>query len=260
MSTALAPSSPRARVRPTLPAVRAILRVDGLRMVRDRFLIGTVVYIIAVSVAMRWIIPFATDQLAARLGFDLTPYHGLIMSHIVVQLAAMVGGVAGGFLILESKENRVIAAFRVTPVSFASYVAILGVVLVAATELIAVAEALIVGIATPPLVPLMLTALAGAPASVIFALVVGTFATTKTEAFAYLKFIGLAPLLPTASYFLAEPWQYAMAVYPPYWASKAYWLALEGGSLWPIIVVGGLMTSAIFVVGLTHIFLRRVSR
>jgi fluoroquinolone transport system permease protein len=260
MSTALASSSPRARVTPPLPAVRAILRVDGLRLVRDRFLIGTVVYIIAVSVAMRWIIPFATNQLAVRLGFDLTPYHGLITSHFVVQLAAMVGGVAGGFLILESKENRVIAAFRVTPVSFASYVAILGLVLVAATELIAVVEALIVGIGTPPLVPLALTALAGAPASVIFALVVGTFATTKTEAFAYLKFIGLAPLLPTASYFLAEPWQYAMAVYPPYWASKAYWLALEGGSLWPILVVGGLMMSGIFVVGLTHIFLRRVAR
>jgi hypothetical protein len=165
MSTALASSSPRARVTPPLPAVRAILRVDGLRLVRDRFLIGTVVYIIAVSVAMRWIIPFATNQLAVRLGFDLTPYHGLITSHFVVQLAAMVGGVAGGFLILESKENRVIAAFRVTPVSFASYVAILGLVLVAATELIAVVEALIVGIGTPPLVPLALTALAGAPAS-----------------------------------------------------------------------------------------------
>ncbi len=260
MPTALASSSHRARVAPPLSAVVAILRVDGLRLVRDRFLIGTIAYIIGISVAMRWIIPFATDELSARLGFDLTPYHGLIMSHIVVQLAALVGAMAGGFLILESKENRVIAAFRVTPVSLGSYVTIVGAVLVAATVLIAIVEGLIVGIGTPRLVPLVLTALAGAPASVMFALVVGTFATTKTEAFAYLKFIGLAPLLPTASYFLAEPWQYAMAVYPPYWASKAYWVALDGGSHWFVAVVGGLMLSAIAVLALTRVFLRRVAR
>ena len=260
MSTALASSSPRARVAPPLPAIRAILLVDGLRLLRDRFLLGSITYIIGISVAMRWIIPFATDQLSARLGFDLAPYHGLIMSHIVVQLAALVGAMAGGFLILESKENRVIAAFRVTPVSLGSYVTIIGVVLVAATVLIAVVEGLIVGIGTPPLVPLVLTALAGAPASLIFTLVVGTFATTKTEAFAYLKFIGLAPLLPTASFFLAEPWQYTMAVYPPYWASKAYWVALDGGASWPILAVGGLVLSAIFVIALTRVFMRRVAR
>jgi fluoroquinolone transport system permease protein len=241
-------------------AVLAILRVDGLRLLRDRFLLGMVAYIVGVSVAMRWIIPFATQELSTRLGFDLTPYHGLITSHIVVQLAAMVGGMAGGFLILESKEHRVIAAFRVTPVSLGSYVAILGVVLVAATVLIAVVEALIITIGTPSVGPLALAALTGAPASVIFALVVGTFATTKTEAFAYLKFIGLAPLLPTASYFLAEPWQYAMAVYPPYWASKAYWLALEGDPRWAIWVGGGVVVSTIAVVALTRAFLRRVAR
>jgi fluoroquinolone transport system permease protein len=242
------------------PAVLAILRVDGLRLLRDRFLLGMVAYIVGVSVAMRWIIPFATQELSTRLGFDLTPYHGLITSHIVVQLAAMVGGMAGGFLILESKEHRVIAAFRVTPVSLGSYVAILGVVLVAATVLIAVVEGLIIRFGTPRGIPLALAALAGAPASVIFALVVGTFATTKTEAFAYLKFIGLAPLLPTASYFLAEPWQYAMAVYPPYWASKAYWLALEGDPRWAIWVGGGVVVSTIAVVALTRAFLRRVAR
>jgi fluoroquinolone transport system permease protein len=241
-------------------AVLAILRVDGLRLLRDRFLLGMVAYIIGVSVAMRWIMPFATQELSMRLGFDLTPYHGLITSHIVVQLAALVGGMVGGFLILESKEHRVIAAFRVTPVSFGSYVAILGVVLVAATVLIAVVEALIITIGTPSVGPLALAALTGAPASVIFALVVGTFATTKTEAFAYLKFIGLAPLLPTASYFLAEPWQYAMAVYPPYWAWKAYWLALEGDARWAIWVVGGLAVSTIAVITLTRVFLRRVAR
>jgi len=260
MTTTFASPSARVRAAPSLAAVLAILRVDGIRVARDRFLLGTVVYLIGVSVAMRWIIPFATNQLLARVGFDLTPYHGLIMSHIVVQLAPLVGGMAGGFLILESKEERVIAAFRVTPVSLESYVAILAAVLVAATVLIAAVEGLIVGIGTPALVPLILTGLAGAPAAAIFALVVGTFATTKTEAFAYLKFIGLAPLLPTASYFLPEPWQYAMAVYPPYWASKAYWMALEGGFQWTIGIVGGLVMSAVFVIVLTRVFLRRVAR
>jgi fluoroquinolone transport system permease protein len=133
-------------------------------------------------------------------------------------------------------------------------------VLAAATGLIAIVEGLIIRVGTPSPIPLALAALAGAPASVMFALVVGTFATTKTEAFAYLTFIGLAPLLPTASYFLAEPWQYAMAVYPPYWASRAYWLALEGDPRWAIWVVGGLAVSAIAVVALTRVFPRRVAR
>ena len=98
--------------------------------------------------------------------------------------------------------------------------------------------------------------LAGAPAALMMALFVAAMANNKVEAFAYMKFCGVAPLVPTGAFFLRELWQWLAAVYPPYWASKAYWVAESGGSSWPLWVLGGLITSAVWVAVLGRVFLK----
>lgn len=245
---------------PPTEAVKGILRADGLRLLRDRFLVGMSVYILAISVAMRWIIPFVTSELQRRLQFDFTPYHPLLVSHVLIQLAPLLGGMIGGFLILESKETRTVKAFSVSPVSLTGYVLVLGTVILVGAALLTVLEGLLIGIAVPSIAILFATGLAGAPAGVAIALFIGTVATTKTEAFAYAKFVGAAPVLASAAWFVPEPWQYIAAVYPPYWASKAYWTAIAGHSHWPVLVVVGLSLSAVWLVLMTKLCVRALRR
>ena len=239
-------------------AVSAILRTDGLRIVRDRFLIGMLVYIVAIAIAMRWLIPFVTEQLSGRVHFDLAPYHPLIVSHVLLQLTPLIGAVVGGFLLLETKETGVIRALRTTPVPITRHIVVLGSVLLVATTLVVVIEGVLIGIALPPLGALVLSSLVAAPAAVALALFIPTVASTKTEAFAYTKLVSILPLIPSGSWFVPEPWQYIAGAYPPYWASKAYWLAVDGSDGWLMPILVGAVISCAWIVIMQKLFIQRM--
>lgn len=79
-------------------------------------------------------------------------------------------------------------------------------------------------------------------------------ASDKTQAFAYLKIFGVPPFLPTALFFVGEPWQWLGALYPPYGASKAYWLGEAGSEAWPWWVAVGLLTSTFWIRVSAHFY------
>jgi len=239
-----------------LVMARAALRTDGRRIARDRFLVGTVSYLVVVSVAMRWVIPWVTRGVSSRWGFDLTPLHPLIVSHIVVQLAPLLVGVVGAFLLLESREERTIKAVLVSPLPLRSYVAWSSGVMVAASALLMVVEAPIIGTGLPGTGALLATAVVGSLFAPAIALGVAGAASNKTQAFAYLKVVGVAPLVVSGSYFLTEPLQWVAVVYPPYLAVKAYWIAAAGGGSWPSWLVGGTFASAAWGLLAARLFAR----
>jgi fluoroquinolone transport system permease protein len=244
---------------PTFPA-SGILRADGLRLVRDRFLAGTALYLIGISLAMRWVIPWITRGVAGRWGFDLTPYHPLIVSHIVVQLAPLLVGILGAFLLLETREDRTIKALLVSPVPISGYLALLTALMILAASVLTMGEGIIIGFALPSWPALTAVAVVGALGAPVFAMGVSALASNKTEAFAYLKIVGLVPLLVSGSYFLSEPHQWLAAVYPPYWAVKAYWVAEAGRPEWPLWVLGGFLVGGLWAAGCARLFSRAARR
>ncbi|MEM9304550.1 MAG: hypothetical protein AAGE01_20730 [Pseudomonadota bacterium] len=241
-------------------AVRGILAFDGLRLARDRFVVSVSLYIIAMTIALRWILPWLTRELDARLGFDFTPYVPLLASHFLIQLSGQVGGIILGFLLLESREDRTIRAMLVTPIPMQRYLAILGLVVMAATVPLALLEGVIIQWGLPPWPGFTLAAIVGAPGAFIFGLLVATLASDKTQAFAYMKILGLLPAAASAAWFVDEPWQWLFAVYPPYCASKIYWLSEAGqpGGL-PYAVLG-LVGSLVWIAVLARLFLRVARR
>jgi fluoroquinolone transport system permease protein len=237
-------------------AILGILRADGLRLARDRFLVGTALYIVVLSVGMRWLLPWVTAEVNARLAFDLEPYHPLFMSHMIVVLAGLTGGFVGGFLLLEGREDRTVKAQLVTPVPLSVHVTLVSVVIALSSAILTIVEGAIVGIALPPWPALVAIAIAGAPAAPMLALFIASFADDKVEAFAYTKFCSVAMLVPGASFFVPEPWQWIAGIYPQWWAAKAFWIAEAGGSNWPALVAAGLAVSALWVYPLARRFSR----
>jgi fluoroquinolone transport system permease protein len=238
----------------------AVLRTDGRRLARDRFLIGTSLYILAIMLVMRWVIPAATAWTVDRWGFDLTPYHPLIVSHLIVQLAPFTIGLIGGFLLLENREERTVHALLVSPISLGQYLLVVGAAMVAGSTLLTVAEGLLIGVALPPWPALVITGAVGALMAPVIAMAIGALADNKTEAFAYLKIGGLAPLIATGAWFLAEPLQWVAGVYPAYWAAKAYWLAESGDAAWPIWAAGGVGVSVVWLEVARRLYRRAARR
>lgn len=241
-------------------AVLAMWRTDGLRFQRDRFLLGMSIYVVAISVSMRWAIPWIAGEVERRFAFGLSPYFPLVVSHFVIQLTGLLVGILGGILLLEGREDRTVKALLVSPVSLGAHVAVLGTALSGACVVLTVLESALIGIALPPLTALLGIALAGAPAAVLFALFIGTVAENKTEAFAYMKIVSVLPVFASAAWFVPEPWQWMAVVYPPFAASKAYWVAVAGAQTWSWWVLVGLLSSALWLPVLARSFMAAARR
>ena len=246
---------PSARL-PSATAVRGMLRTDALRLRRDRFLIGISAYILAITVLMRWILPAITTGIAVEWDFDLTQYHPLLVSYLIVQLAPLVPGIIGAFLLLESREDGTVKALLVSPNPLTSYLSVVGVVMFVTAGALTVVQGAIIGLALPTWPALIAVGLAAAPWAMIFALLTAAVSDNKVQAFAYLKLFGVGPLLATGAYFLPEPWPWLVAIYPPYCASKAYWVAEAGGIQWPLWILAGLVGSAVWGSFLQRLYLR----
>ncbi len=216
-----------------LGALPAVITTDLRRVLRDRFILGLVAYLLAIAILMRWAVPWVTAELATRISFDFVPYEPLLVSHIVIQLSPMIVGMVAGYLLLETKESGALLALRTTPLGVARYLRWITIGMALATALLCVIEAAIIGHASPHLGVVFLGGVLGTPMALLTAYLVGGLADTKTEAFAYSKVTAIVPLLPSGGWFVPEPFQWLFGLDPAYWASKIWWQAHAGESwLW----------------------------
>ena len=232
----------------------ALLRNDGRRLARDRFLLGTAAYIFAISVAMRWILPWTARAVRRRWGFELEPYFPVIVSYLLLVLGAIMVGMIAGFLLLESREERSIRALLVSPVSLRAYLGGASVVLTLIAGGVILVEGALVGLGLPPWPAFVLIALVGGSSAPLWALFLATFADNKVEAFVLMKFVGLGGLIPVGAAFLPLPWQYVACLFPPFWAVKAWWVAAAGGSGWAWWLLGGVAISTVALFALSRRF------
>jgi fluoroquinolone transport system permease protein len=232
----------------------ATLTLDARRIARDGFLLGAAGYIVACTLALRWLAPWLEAELLASAGLDLSPYLPVGVSYVVVVNASVLTGMIGGFLVVEAREERVLTALRVVPPSpMLALATLLSSVLVGGA-LLAIAQAALVGVGVPDARAVVIAAVLGAPMGVTMTLVFAVLATNKVEAFAVMKVTSLLGLAPVAAYFLPEPLQYAAGVVPIYWACRIWWVAAAGEGGWGWMVLPALVSSALWIALLVRRF------
>ncbi|MEE8135056.1 MAG: hypothetical protein V3T56_08355 [Gemmatimonadales bacterium] len=234
---------------PVSVAFRRLLGKDAKLVVRDRFLIGIVVYLVVLALVVRFGLPPVTRALVRSTGFDLSSYYLLIGSVLAIT-ATSLAGILTGFLLLEEKEDRTLRALLVSPITLRTYLGYRMLAPMALGGLAVPAVVLIAGVAVPPLWPLAAIALVASLFGVITALFVPATADDKITAFAMAKLLSGASLIPVAAYFVRDPWQYLFGVYPPYWVFRAYWEASSVGVSWWLYLAAAVITHAIAIVAL----------
>lgn len=211
-----------------LRRLRALASGDGRNVARDPLLRWMIVLPFALVPLARWGVPALGAALAARYGFDLRPYHPLILSFLVLVMPGLVGMVVA-FLLLDQRDDGTLAALRVTPLPFRDYLAYL--------LLLPSAVAVVAGVfllETVALVPVSLSvaalaALAAAPIAPVYALFVARFARNKVEGFALVKAVGVVQIPPILAWWVPEPWQFLFGFVPYYWPAKVVWSAATDG-------------------------------
>jgi fluoroquinolone transport system permease protein len=180
----------------------------------------------------------------------------MIVAYMAMYTGALLVGTVFGFVLLDEKDDNTIKALLVTPIPLRQYViyrvglpAILAFFIIMGTVLV-VDQALL------PLGQMLLIGAGGSLAAPIISLFFATFAENKVQGFAYSKFGGISGWAFLIGWFIPEPWQWLIGLFPPFWVGKAYWMALEGRGLWWVALIIGVVLQ----IGLILWLLQRFSK
>jgi fluoroquinolone transport system permease protein len=236
-------------------ALTNLSRNDARVISRDSFLITMVVYIVGMAVVLRFALPWLNDLLIDSGSFALEPFYPMAIAFIAVFNGALIGGTMIGFVLLDEREDHTIKAMLVTPLPLPVYVGyrvllpmVIGFVLVLAQLL------LLNPLAALPVWQIAGVALGAGMTAPIAALFFASFADNKVQGFALMKFTGIGGFLIGGAWFVEEPLQWLFGLFPPYWISKAYWMALEARPLWWAALLAGIVLQGVLIAWLIRRF------
>ncbi|MCB0034997.1 MAG: hypothetical protein KDE51_13280 [Anaerolineales bacterium] len=217
--------------------VRQMSGNDAKLVGRDQFMIGLIAYPIFNLLFIRFGLPPLTTWLQNSYDFDLTPYHMLMVSYLILVMVPMFVGMVVGLLLIEERDDDTLTVMMITPMSLNQLVGY-RVLLAAVVSFLTIAVFVpLTNTIVMPFGLLVVIALFASLNAPVTALLFFAIAKDKVQAFGVLKVLSTLNIIPIIAFFVAEPWQYVFGLQPAYWAIKAFWLAAEGGQLWIYLVI-----------------------
>ena len=170
---------------------------------------------------MQFAIPMVIEAVYEKWQLDLSPYYRQAGTFFLM-LIPMMTGMVYGFILLDERDEGIIAAIAVTPLGKKGYLGLRLGIPVAVSFVLIVLYLYLLGI-TGELGPLQVLILSGITASqcLLLLLFLGAFASNKVMGMAISKGFGLLLLAPVLDYILPAPWNSTGAYSPLFWASRA---------------------------------------
>ncbi|WP_276261001.1 ABC transporter permease [Haloglomus litoreum] len=228
---------------------------DLRNWVRDPMLGIAAVGPLALAAVVRLAAPTVADLSAPIL--TLEDFYPEIAGSLALFGPAIYGFVVGMF-VLEDREQGVLTAYRLSPLSGRGYLLYRGVsayVLSLAATLPALA---VVGLVPIPPAVLLGSAAVGALGGPIIALAFGTVASNTIEGIAISKLVNLVVLGPALVVAVVpEPYQFLAGVFPAFWPVKAIVAGVAGDSSWGVYLLAGAVVHLLGIAVLSRVFARR---
>jgi fluoroquinolone transport system permease protein len=202
---------------------------------------------IVVAYLYRVGVPPLSIWLLSRFGFDLTAYYGLLVSFYVMTAPSMVGTIIG-FLLLDDRDDQVLSALMVTPLSIRSYLGYRILVPLVAGFVVTIAGYRIVNLVPLGTEDLIWIALLASFSGPLTALFLASFAENKVTGFALMKMLNSFNMIPAIAFFVSGRWQLLAGIMPAYWPMKMTWQAVEGKDYAMYGVVGVVVNAAILLI------------
>jgi fluoroquinolone transport system permease protein len=224
----------------------ALIKSDFKSIFRDPLLIISVAVPILLGLFIKLLLPMGAQILQQKLNFDLTQHYPLIMSFLL-PLTPMMIGVLTGFILLDDRDENILAYIAITPLPRSSYLLYRLISPVVSSTIM---NYLLLWLASPVPInyllisPIVLLCAIEAP---LLALFLVNFAANKVEGLALSKAMGIFMVAPIAAYFIKSNFQLLLGVAPPYWISKAFLNSYTFGLQYLYYIVGGIVVHGIYL-------------
>ncbi|WP_404400421.1 hypothetical protein [Pelagibacterium halotolerans] len=230
----------------TLLLMRQFALNDFRLGARDSFLVMMAGMALAIGIVFRFLLPWADIYLAEAgllpnpaTNLRLSDLYPMLVSFIGVFQSAVLVGAIFGFLFLDEKDGDTLRALLVTPVRFSTYLAYRLTMPAIVTFLLTLVIVPLIGQAQIGWPKLVVVAAGASPAASLIVLFYALTAENKVQGFAMAKFVAIAGWIIPVAWFLPDPWQWLAALFPPYLAHKAYWMAEAGAAYWWLPLAAG---------------------
>lgn len=202
---------------------------------------------------------FATKFLLPWLGTKfpiILPYFPLIIMLLIFNVIGGIGFVVAS-IILDERDEDVLTAIRVTPISSTFFIVYRLFFAVLISFIFGLIMILFTGIIEMSLVQAMLSSFLLAIVSPIMVLTLASFSGNKVEGLAVYKGLSLILFLPVASFFLPAKTHFFFWIIPVYWSFRWFVEGAGGNPIWYVFGVA-ILFNLVVILGLVQVFKRRV--
>lgn len=244
---------------------KQLIQMDLKLIGRDRFMLFLLGFIVYLGVMLRFLLPWLSGYLQSqgilpgtRVTQSLEQMYPMLVAYLGIFDGALLIGTILGFMLIDERDNNTLLALSVTPMPISRYLRHKCTVAVVLGFFAILGLFLMINQAMLPWWQLMLISAAGALSAPLTALFYAAFAADKVQGFALTKFTGIGGLLIPAVWFLEEGWHWLFCLFPPFWFTKAFWMAHQNHTWWWLVLVGGVVVHVLGIWGLSKILSKTI--
>lgn len=237
-------------------ALAALAAVDLRSVWRDPFTRLLLAAPLLLVVVVRFAEPVVARWMEAEVGARTADHHAVAAAFLLLMLFPFLIGSLMGLLVLDQRDEGVLTALRVTPVSLRGYTAYrctVAAVLTCGALVVALPASGLLTVALPAALPAIVLSALLAP---LPTLLLAGFAANKVEGMAVLKAIGLPLFSPLLAGITDAPWRWVLALVPTFWPAEALWRADGGTAVWPVVLAGGVYLAILVALSARHLLAR----
>ena len=223
---------------------------------RDTLTAFMTIYPIIFGVVGRYVLPWADEN----SGFSLDLFGDFALAALVL-LTPMIYGAVMGFSILDDRDDGVMTAIRVTPMTISKFLSVRIAMVMAFTFGATLFVILFSGFSPLSLSKTLLIAGVNTLVAPIAGFLINAFATNKIEGFAIMKGTGMVVAFPVISLIFTDWREFIFAFVPGFWPAKAISAVYRGEGMLNLSFGGyliiGLVYAAVLNIALYQLFLKR---
>lgn len=195
------------------------LQADLKRLLREPILIILFLVPLLALTAIKLILYYGAPLLLRETGFDLGPYHGYVLSVVLLIAPSMLGAVSG-FIMIDDRDERMTDLMSITPLGFGGYLRNRLLIPFAASMIYTLLGYFVLDIYVLDAVKLILLCLMTGLESMTVGLMLFILADNKVKGLTYAK--GLSAFMFTALADLLQiPWLSTVSgLVPFFWISR----------------------------------------
>lgn len=211
------------------------------KWVRDSFTVMMLGMFLVFGAIARFLVPAIEQQWS----LNLAPYYHVVLAGLVL-VAARIAGAVAGFSILDDRDDNIMLAVKVAPMSLEAFIGLKmamvcllsfagGVFVLWFSNLMSISWGVILAVSA-----------VGALGAPLAAMQINCLASNKIEGFAMVKGLNILVVVPIVALFMRGAKEFLFAFEPGFWPAKAFAVAVAGPA------AGQLPYAAYLLIGLAY--------